>query len=126
MGTRKRFLMVAALLAAVPVVVAVVPLVSANAAPTRYEAETATISQGVVESNHLGFSGTGFVNYNNVTGSSVQWTVNATSAGTATLSFRYANGSTTNRPMDIRVNGTVVSAGLAFTGTGNWDTWKTA
>jgi hypothetical protein len=125
MGSRKRFLMVAALLAVVPVVVAVVPLVSANAAPTRYEAENATISQGVVESNHLGFSGTGFVNYNNVTGSYVQWTVNTTAAGTATLSFRYANGSTTNRPMDIAVNGTVVAAGLAFNPTGNWDTWST-
>jgi unsaturated rhamnogalacturonyl hydrolase len=27
--------------------------------------------------------------------------------------------------MDIRVNGTVVSAGLAFNPTGNWDTWQT-
>jgi hypothetical protein len=37
----------------------------------RYEAESATISQGVVESNHAGFSGTGFVN---LTGSFVQFT----------------------------------------------------
>jgi hypothetical protein len=38
----------------------------------------------------------------------------------------YANGTTTNRPVDIAVNGTVVPAGLAFDGTGNWDTWRTA
>src|SRR6266545_730086 len=68
----------------------------AEAATTRYEAENATISQGVVESNHLGFSGTGFVNTDNVVGSSVTWNVNADTAGNATLAFRFANGTTTN------------------------------
>src|SRR6266545_3495435 len=92
----------------------------------RYEAENATISQGVVESNHLGFSGTGFVNYDNLVGSNVQWTVNAASAGTAKLTFRYANGTTTNRPMDITVNGALVADELAFNPTGNWDTWANA
>src|SRR5262245_33608188 len=81
------------------------PAGPANAVVTRFEAETVTISQGVVESNHLGFSGTGFVNYNNVVGSYVQLSVNAPAAGTATVAFRFANGTTTNRPMDITVNG---------------------
>jgi endo-1,4-beta-D-glucanase Y len=97
----------------------------ASATPTRYEAENATISQGVVESNHLGFSGTGFVNGDNVVGSYTEWTVTAASAGTATLAIRYANGTTTNRPADIAVNGAVVASGSAFNGTGNWDTWAT-
>jgi hexosaminidase len=92
---------------------------------TRYEAENATISQGLVEANHLNFSGTGFVNYDNVTGSSVQWTVTAAAAGTATVGLRFANGTTTNRPMDIVVNGVTVASGVAFAGTGNWDTWQT-
>jgi exo-1,4-beta-D-glucosaminidase len=99
--------------------------VTTPALGNRYEAENATISQGVVESNHLGFSGTGFVNYDNLVGSYVQWTVNAASAGTAKLTFRYANGTTTNRPMDITVNGALVSDELAFNGTTNWDTWGT-
>src|SRR6266511_3928136 len=124
-GRRSRLVKVAALLAGALVVSVLVPLVSASAAPTRYEAENATVVQGVVEANHLGFSGTGFVNYNNVTGSYVQWTVNASSSGTATLAFRFANGSTTNRPMDITVNGTLVADELSFPGTGNWDTWQT-
>src|SRR6266542_3826184 len=79
----------------------------ASAAPTRYEAENATIFDGVVESNHLGFSGTGFVNYVNEVGSYVQWTVNAANAGTAKVGIRFSNGTTTDRPMDIAVNGTV-------------------
>ncbi|MEZ0076769.1 cellulase family glycosylhydrolase [Planotetraspora sp. GP83] len=109
----------------VSVVLALIVPDGASAA-TRYEAESATISQGVVESNHLGFSGTGFVNGDNVTGSYVEWTVTAPSAGTATISLVYANGTTINRPMDISVNGTVVSAARAFNGTGNWDTWATS
>jgi hypothetical protein len=98
----------------------------AGAAATRYEAENATISQGTVATNHTGFSGSGFVDYTNVTGSYVQWSVNMASAGTATLAIRYANGTTTDRPMAIAVNGTVVSANKSFAGTGSWDTWATA
>jgi alpha-L-fucosidase len=91
----------------------------------RYEAESATISQGAVESAHAGYSGSGFVNYENVAGSYVQWTVNAETAGTATLRFRYANGTTANRPVDLAVNGTLVRDELAFPGTGAWTTWQT-
>jgi glucose/arabinose dehydrogenase len=93
------------------------------AAATRYEAEDATISQGVVESDHAGFTGTGFVNGDNVTGSFTEWTVTAATAGTATIVLRYANGTTVNRPADIRVNGSVAAAARAFPGTGSWDTW---
>ncbi|MFF9016780.1 cellulase family glycosylhydrolase [Streptomyces sp. NPDC014870] len=98
---------------------------AAVAAPVTHEAESATVSQGVVESNHTGFTGTGFVNYDNVAGSSVQWNVNAAQAGSATVTFRYANGTTTNRPMDVAVNGTVAAAGTSFAGTGAWTTWAT-
>ncbi|GLZ29339.1 hypothetical protein Lesp02_15290 [Lentzea sp. NBRC 105346] len=90
-----------------------------------YQAENATISQGVVESNHTGFTGTGFVNYDNVTGSYVEFTVDAAAAGSATLTFRYSNGTTTNRPMDITVNGALAVDELGFAGTSTWDTWQT-
>ncbi|WP_328321412.1 carbohydrate-binding protein [Kribbella sp. NBC_00382] len=92
--------------------------------PVVYEAEDATITSGVVESNHTGFTGRGFVNYDNAVGSAVEWTVNAAAAGPATVVLRYANGTTVNRPMNVSVNGTVVSSGLAFASTGNWDTWQ--
>jgi chitinase len=114
-----------AVLAAGCLVVWGVGLPSASAATTQFQAENATISQGVVESNHAGFTGTGFVNYNNVTGSYVEWTVTGATAGSGTLAFRYSNGTTTNRPMTIVVNGTTVSSNAAFNGTGNWDTWAT-
>jgi hypothetical protein len=91
--------------------------------PSRFEAENAVISQGLVEANHLGYSGTGFVNGDNIAGSYVEYTVNRATAGSATIVIRYSNGTTTNRPSDIAVNGTVVTAGQSFGSTTNWDTW---
>ncbi len=91
--------------------------------PTRYEAENATISQGMVASNHLNFSGAGFVNCDNVTGSYVQFSVTAATAGPVTVRIRYANGTTADRPAAIAVNGTTVVSGQSFNPTTNWDTW---
>ncbi|MBC6450135.1 cellulase family glycosylhydrolase [Actinokineospora sp. HBU206404] len=104
----------------------VLPTQPVSAAPTVHQAEAATVSQGVVESNHAGFTGTGFVNYHNVSGSYAEFTVTAAAAGPTTLTFRFANGTTANRPMDIRVNGALAADDLAFGPTGAWSTWKTA
>lgn len=104
---------------------AAVVAVPAAAAVSLYEAEAASISQGVVESNHVGFTGTGFVNYDNLIGSSVEFTVTVSGAQTTSLNLRFANGTTTNRPMDIAVNGTLIANDRAFNGTGGWTTWQT-
>ncbi|GIH09473.1 hypothetical protein Rhe02_75400 [Rhizocola hellebori] len=111
------------ILAACLVALGLLPSV-AQAAPTRYEAENATCD-GTIDSNHAGFSGTGFCNATNAVGGFAQWTVTAASAGTATIGIRYANGSTANRPADISVNGAVVQAASAFNPTGAWTTWVT-
>ena len=93
--------------------------------PGHFEAENATLSQAAVATNHTGFTGTGFVDYTNVAGSYVQFSVPVSAAGTYTLKFRYANGSTADRPMAISVNGgTPVT--VSFPPTANWDTWATA
>ncbi len=92
----------------------------------RHEAENATISQGIIcESLHAGFSGSCYVNLDNVVGSYLEWTVNAPQAGTATLTIGFANGTTTNRPMDITVNGVLVRDELSFPPTGAWTEWRT-
>jgi hypothetical protein len=90
---------------------------------TRYEAENATISQGITETLHPGYSGTAYVNCDNVAGSYVEFSVNATSAGTASVRIRYSNGTTANRPANVSANGVTVAAGQAFNPTTNWDTW---
>src|SRR5688572_5118050 len=95
----------------------------AQAAPTRYEAENATCT-GTIDSNHAGFSGSGFCNGNNAVGAAAQFTVQAAAAGTATLGVRFANGTTANRPASVIVNGSTVQT-LSFEGTGAWTTWAT-
>ncbi|WP_329125422.1 discoidin domain-containing protein [Streptomyces sp. NBC_01465] len=91
--------------------------------PVRYEAEDAVISSGTVATNHLGYTGTGFVDTTNAVGTSVQWNVHAAAAGTANLTFRYSNGTTADRPMDITVDGAVVASAKSFPPTGSWDSW---
>jgi polygalacturonase len=94
--------------------------------PTRHEAENAAFITGsTVDTDHAGFSGTGFVNTPNAAGSWVEWTVNAAQAGTAAVTIGYSNGTTADRPMDISVNGTTVATGVSFPPTANWDTWAT-
>jgi rhamnogalacturonan endolyase len=99
--------------------------VTASAAPIRHEAENAPATcDGLIESNHAGFSGSGFCNANNAVGAASQFTFSA-AAGSATISIRFANGGTANRPADIIVNGSTVQAGSAFDPTGAWTTWAT-
>jgi Zn-dependent metalloprotease len=93
--------------------------------PNRLEAEDATFSAGsTVDSNHAGFSGTGFVNTPNAVGAFVQWSVNRASAGSVTLSFRFANGSTAARPVGVSVNGGPPMT-LNMPVTGAWTNWQT-
>jgi hypothetical protein len=90
-----------------------------------YQAENCTIFDGTVDSNHLGFTGTGFVNGTNEVGSYIECAVNVAAAGTVPIAIRYSNGTTTSRPMDVTVNGVLVAT-PSFPGTTNWDTWATA
>lgn len=90
----------------------------------RYEAEEAYVWLGEIESEHDGFSGSGFVNYNNSAESFVQWTFEVPASGKVTLRLRYANGADSNRPMDILVNGQPDGGGLPFESTGDWSDWK--
>ena len=111
---------------AVTVSAGVAVVTAASAAATRYEAETAPATcDGAIESNHAGYSGSGFCNAENAVGAAAQFTVNAAAAGTATIAIRYANGTTDNRPADVLVNGSVAQAASAFDPAGAWTTWAT-
>jgi hypothetical protein len=88
-----------------------------------FEAETGTLSAGgTFDSNHAGFTGTGFANPANAVGAYVDIPVTAAAAGTETLSFRYSDGTTSARPATISVNGAAQGT-LNFPTTANWDTW---
>lgn len=97
----------------------------ATAAPLLYEAEQAAIGNGVVESNHPGFTGTGFVNTANAAGATVEFSVQMASAASRNLLFRHGNGTSSNRPATLTVNG-VTHSNLLFPPTGSWSTWLNA
>ncbi|MBV1856061.1 CBM35 domain-containing protein [Catellatospora tritici] len=91
---------------------------------TRYEAESASMSGARSASDHPGFSGVGFVDYDNTWGSWVQWDVTAPKSGPATVVLRFANGSGRSRTMSISVNGVPVLVDLLFDDTRGWENWQ--
>jgi hypothetical protein len=99
------------------------PAPGAATATTRYEAENSpAVCTGTIDSNWSGFSGSGFCNATNAVGAYAQVTVNAPTAGAATVAVRFANGTTTSRSAEVIVNGTTGQS-VSFEGTGAWSTW---
>lgn len=90
-----------------------------------FEAEAATLEGGVVAgTDNGGYTGSGYADYPGGTGVGVRivWTVNSESAGNRTMSFRYANGGGSARPLHLVVNGGAPVL-LNFDPTGAWNSW---
>ncbi|SDF76152.1 Carbohydrate binding module (family 35) [Lentzea fradiae] len=117
-----------ALASALITLVATVLPSSASAATTRLEAESATLSGGaVVQTDHTGYTGSGFVGGytdTNRGAATTSFTWSAPAAGTYSLNLRYANGTGSTRTLTLRVGGAARQVSLPATA--NWDTWATA
>lgn len=88
-----------------------------------YQAEDVTSFVGEIESNHTGYTGTGFVDLTNAVGSHIEFNVNVADAASYNLLVRYASGSTSNRPMEIKVNSSVQFDTVNYQPTGDWIIW---
>lgn len=77
---------------------------------------------GTEDSDNTGFKGTGFINVTNAIGSKITFDIYTSTAGTKTISFRYANGGTTNRSGDVYVN-SIKTSSVAFAPTGAFTTY---
>ncbi|RKN39712.1 carbohydrate-binding protein [Streptomyces hoynatensis] len=98
---------------------------TARADTVRYEAEgTSAHCDGTIETEHAGYSGSGFCDTTNATGSAVQFTVTAAQSGQAAIAVRFANGSGSARGASLLVNGTAVQS-TSFEATGAWTNWVT-
>ncbi|MGX7827865.1 carbohydrate-binding protein [Actinokineospora sp. 24-640] len=99
-----------------------------SAAPSTYEAESAALSGGArSESDHPGYSGSGYVGGfvdANRGGASVTFAVGGASAGGNEVAVRYANGTGSTRTVSLVVNGTTRQ--ISLPATANWGTWATA
>lgn len=87
------------------------------------QAEDAAFAGPKLATNNAGYNGTGFLDFTNNTGDYIKWTVTVPAEGNYELSFRYAllSGS---RPLDLKVNGTVVVTSLPFPSTTSWSIWR--
>lgn len=89
-----------------------------------YQAEAASIYLGQPKADNANFTGSGFVDYDNVAGSYVEWLVESSVQKTVSLKIRYANGNTQDRPMKLFVNEELKNASISFVSTRNWTIWK--
>ena len=89
-----------------------------------FEASTPdSASTGYVESDHAGFLGNAYWNFENVAGSFASYYLTSKSDTTATLAFVYANGGTSDRKMVVTMGENSYTVSFPSTG---WDTWDTA
>jgi lysophospholipase L1-like esterase len=80
---------------------------------------------GTVDSNNTGYTGSGFANTTNASGTQLVWSVNASASGNYQLEIRFANAGT-GRPGQLSINnGANGTYNLALAATGAWTTWQT-
>ncbi len=79
--------------------------------------------EGTIDSNNDGYTGDGFANTSNGVGYGIDWYLLA-DGGTYTLTWRYANGASSDRSADLIINGEVVNH-ISFAATTDWTTWTT-
>lgn len=104
----------------------ILPVGPAVPEPQELQAEeSAWLSGAVRQTEHGGFQGPAYVNYEpNEPGGFIEWHVETQTAGTYQLGFRFANGAGNTRPGEVRINGQSVTE-LPFVPTGGWDRWQT-
>lgn len=92
----------------------------------RYEAEDAVRGGNVtVNTNHSGYTGSGFDDNFGTPGDSVSFTINVTNPGVQSLVFRYSAAVSATATRTISVDGASIGQ-VQFVPTSDWDTWSTA
>ncbi|RYY03287.1 MAG: carbohydrate-binding protein [Gammaproteobacteria bacterium] len=74
--------------------------------------------------NHTGYTGTGFVDSENILGASTSWSISAASTKTYAIKIRFANGGAATRRAAILVNDNEIQT-VDFPSNTNWDLWQT-
>ena len=86
------------------------------------EAEEAKVVGAEIATNHVGYSGTGFVDFINKEGDYIEWTTQTKLSGTYVLTFGFSNGSAAERFLAVSVDGE--DAGVhSFGAITTWDNW---
>lgn len=88
-----------------------------------YQAENAEMYKAEVENEHAGFTGSGYVNFENEPGGYLEFAVFMAETDTQRIYIRYANGATSARPMQVQVDSTILEAMPNFDPTDAWTNW---
>ena len=94
-----------------------------NACTFVMELEDGCFFDGITETINGGFTGSSYVNLNNAIATTLTFDITSNLDQTVVLLIRYANGSTTNRPVKVLLNESVIIPSLDFPNTGAWTTW---
>ncbi|MGA5507048.1 DUF5110 domain-containing protein [Streptomyces umbrinus] len=91
---------------------------------TVLQAEDAGLDGAVIDTRHREYTGAGYADFatSSVSAAFIEWTLPVTTAGPRGMVFRYANGSSLDRPLAVSVDGRTVGT-LSFPPTGGWDAW---
>jgi len=87
------------------------------------ELEDACSFDGVLETEHVGYSGDGYVNINNEKDASLSLYLYAETERSETIELYYANASSSNRPLQVLLNDTEVYNSIEFTPSEFWTDW---
>jgi len=95
-----------------------------------YEAETAVRTNVTVNTNHAGYTGTGFVDGFTSQGAGVSFVVTVPTTDSYTLAFRYANATGSAASRTVYVDGQNVgdnqaASQVSLGSTSTWDNWGT-
>lgn len=92
-----------------------------------YEAEDAALNDVIIDTKHVGYTGSGFTDYEpNTPGGTITFTVEVPTDGTYALDFRYGNGYSEDLPISVEVNGEMVEESLSLPQAGEWNDWQNA
>lgn len=98
---------------------------AAGTTSTRYEAETAIKTSVGTNTNHTGYSGTGFVDQFAGTDDGVSFYISVPADGSYELRFRYANAMGATATRNVYLDGQYVGQ-VSMPSLANWNTWATA
>lgn len=82
-------------------------------------------NSGVIDNQHMGYTGTGFADTVNELGASIVWAVDAPRSGNYGVVVRYANGGTDPRSANLSIDESGYATQLSLGLTGEWTSWQT-
>jgi len=78
---------------------------------------------GNIENEYSGYTGSGYANTVDESGTCIKWYINILSSGTYTFMWRYANGSS-DRTAKLLINSSTAVPSINFPSTGAWINWS--